>query len=334
VDGILTMPGNELEITETTGGVEEAAHASSDAPARAEQRDAGERSAGNGHHATAETRTRQEYADDMRGQGQPIAAAERPGRDTAPADQPASQLRDAPAPGQISMPDLAEPRDRETYANDIRAESTSPIPDSPPASDRATPAGDRSPGAEPSPADQARAEQVAGEPDQTPERGEAVADRYEKSADAGWPSQADRDRWHAMYQEFLDSNRTGRDQGVNVVGDKPDRSPSDRSGLPPTGEELLEMEPKESRAAALRRQLYKPESISDIKDVVEDGANGIQQFFERPPTGSHADVPVSAPQISQHPPETASAGDLTMAALTLGILVFEAGRRIHHKLGN
>jgi hypothetical protein len=325
------MPGNELEITDTTGGVEEAPNASSDAPARAEQRDADERSAGNGHHAAAETRSRQEYADDVRGQGQPIAT-DSPDRHTVPADQPASQPRDISARDQASTPDLAEPRDRETYAHDIRTESASPIPDGVPASDRATPAGERGPEAEANTVDQPRAEQVAREPDQAQERGEGVPDRYEESNDAGWPSQADRDHWHAMYQEFLDSNRAGRDQGVNVVGDEPDRSPSDRSDLPPTGEELLEIEPVESRAAAFRRELYKPESIDDIHDTIDHDANDIQQFFERPPTGSHTDVPVSAPQIAQHSPEVANASDLTMAALTVGILVFELGRHIHHKL--
>lgn len=233
-----------------------------------------------------------------------------------------------------SGPDLAEPRDRETYAHDIRSESASPIPDSPPASDRATPAVRRGVDAEPSPAAQPHAEQpVRGEPDQgQTERGEAGADRYENrlmpGAVAGRPGPVAR-HVPGVPRQQPDWPRSG----VNVVGDKPDRSPSDRSDLPPTGEELLEIEPVESRGAAFRRELYKPESIGDIHDTIDHDANNIQQFFERPPTGSHTDVPVSAPQIAQHSPEAATASDLTMAALTVGILVFELGRHIHHKLG-
>ena len=329
------MPGNELEITDTTGSVEEAPHASPDAPERAE-RDAGVRDPDNGHRAAAETRSRQEYADDVRGRGQPIAAAEHADRDAAPTDQPASLLRDTSASHPADVQDLAEPRDREAYARDIRAESASPIPDTaPPPGDRATPADGSGPAAESSPVGQPRGElPVRGEPDQPQSRpGEGDTARYEDSNDAGWPSQADRDRWHTMYEEFLDSNRTGRDQGVNVVGEQPDRSPGDRTGLPPTGQELLEIEPAESRAAAFRREFYKPESIDDIHGTIESDANTVQQFFERPPTGSHADVPASAPQIAQHSPDSATASDLTMAALTAGILVFELGRHIHHKLG-
>ena len=330
------MPGNELEVSDTTGSGEEPPRAGGDAPERAEQHNAGARTTDNGQHAAAETRSRQEYADDLRSHGQPIAAAERPGRDAAPADQPASLRRDTPAPDGAVTPDLAEPRDRETYARDVRAESASPIPDTaPPLGDRAAPADGSGPAAESSPVGQSRGElPVRREPDQPQSRrGEGDTARYEDSNDAGWPSEADRDRWHTMYEEFLDSNRTGRDQGVNVVGEQPDRSPGDRTGLPPTGQELLEMEPAESRAAAFRREFYKPESIDDIHGTIESDANTVQQFFERPPTGSHADVPASAPQIAQHSPDSATASDLTMAALTVGILVFELGRHIHHKLG-
>ena len=328
------MASNELEVTGTTGSAEEPSRVGGDAPERVEQHDAGARTTGNGQHPAAETRTRQEYADDLRGQGEPISAAERPGRAAAPADQPASTSRDTPAPDGAGAPDLAEPRNRETYARDVRAENTSPIPDTASA-DYQTPADGSDPAAESSPAGQPRADlPVRGEPDQPQSyRGEGDTARYEDSNDAGSPSQADRDRWHAVYEEFLDSNRTGSDQGVNVVGEKPDRSPGDRTGLPPTGAELLEMEPDESRAAAFRREFYKPESIDDIHGTIESDANTVQEFFERPPTGSHADVPASAPQIAQHSPDSATASDLTMAALTVGILVFELGRHIHHKLG-
>jgi hypothetical protein len=85
-----------------------------------------------------------------------------------------------------------------------------------------------------------------------------------------------------MYQEFLDSNRTGHDERAAAVSHKPDPPPADTSDRLPTGEELLEMEPEESRAAAFRREFHKPEILGDIYDTMEHDANGIQQFFERP----------------------------------------------------
>jgi hypothetical protein len=48
----------------------------------------------------------------MRGHGQPIVAAERPARDTASADQPASRSRDTPEPDRADIPGPAETRDR------------------------------------------------------------------------------------------------------------------------------------------------------------------------------------------------------------------------------
>jgi hypothetical protein len=326
------MPSNELEITDTTSSLEEAPDASGDTPARAERRDTGTESTVDERHAAAETRTRQDYADDMRGQGQPIPAADHPGRDTAPADQPGRQARDTPASDQTSTPDLAEPRDRQTYAHDIRTESASPTPDSAPVSDRTTATGGSSPDAESHLADQPRPEQTSREPDEAQERGEVVPDRYEESTDAGWPSQADRDHWHAMYQEFLDDARSGRDQRAGAVSEKPDPPPADTWGVPPTGEELLEIEPEESRAEAFRREFYKPETIEGLHDTFEQNADDAPLVFERPPMGSQADVPSSIPQVSQQTPEGISADHLAMAGLVVGVLAFEFGRWIHRKI--
>jgi hypothetical protein len=294
------MPSNELEVTDTTGSVEEPSRGGGDAPERAERHNADAPTTDNGHHAAAETRTRQEYAGDLRGQGDPIPAAERPDRGAAPVDQPATPPRDSPAPDRAGTPDLAEPRDRETYARDIRAESASPIPDTPPANDR------------------------------TPVTDDAA--RSEDSTDAGRPSQADQDRWHAMYQEFLDDARLDRDPRAGAVSEKPEPLPADAGDRPPTGEELLEMEPEESRAAAFRREFYKPETIEGIHDTIEQNADDAPLLFERPPTGSQVDVPSSIPQIAQQIPEGISASHLAMAGLVTGILAFEFGRWIHRKI--
>jgi hypothetical protein len=109
---------------------------------------------------------------------------------------------------------------------------------------------------------------------------------------------------------------TGSDREESRFGDSPARG------------EL----PDESRAAAFRRELYKPETIDGINSTIEHDVNDIQKFFERPPAGSHAEFPLAARQTLQHPAEAVSVSDLTMAALAAGMVAFELGRRIHRKL--
>ncbi|MBV9445887.1 MAG: hypothetical protein JO345_08330 [Streptosporangiaceae bacterium] len=151
----------------------------------------------------------------------------------------------------------------------------------------------------------------------------------------GWPSQGDLDLWHGMYQEFRQQQETssnGWDRGTNVVDDKPDRSPGDISDLPPTGERLLELEPKESRATAFRRETYDHDVVEGVHDTIEQNANDLQKLFDRPPTTSHADVPASTPQIGLPELEHATANDLTLGGLMLGMLIFEGGRWCRNKL--
>jgi hypothetical protein len=67
----------------------------------------------------AETLTRDEYADTVRADGSPMQRDNRPGSgESAETEPPAESRRQA---GQVADHDRAEPRDRETYADDIRA---------------------------------------------------------------------------------------------------------------------------------------------------------------------------------------------------------------------
>src|ERR1700678_1182870 len=60
----------------------------------------------------------------------------------------------------------------------------------------------------------------------------------EQEADTdSWATQEDRAHVHEAYLDWRQEVSAGWEQGTNVVGDKPDRSPDDRSGLPPAGEE-------------------------------------------------------------------------------------------------
>jgi hypothetical protein len=110
-----------------SSGLEDTGGASGDNDMRAERagpRETGDPGDTGGERAPAETRTREEYADDMRAQDSPIPPGGDPADDNAPADEP-----DTP-PGEpandTAVEDRAEPRDRETYADDVRADTGTP----------------------------------------------------------------------------------------------------------------------------------------------------------------------------------------------------------------
>ena len=110
-----------------SSGLEDTGGASGDNDMRAERagpRETGDPGDTGGEREPAETRTREEYADDMRAQDSPIPPGGDPADDNAPADEP-----DTP-PGEpandTAVEDRAEPRDRETYADDVRADTGTP----------------------------------------------------------------------------------------------------------------------------------------------------------------------------------------------------------------
>jgi hypothetical protein len=67
----------------------------------------------------AETQTREQYADAMRANGSPMSRDNSPDNREAPESEPRDQQ--GPQAGHAVDRDRAEPRDRETYADDIRA---------------------------------------------------------------------------------------------------------------------------------------------------------------------------------------------------------------------
>jgi hypothetical protein len=137
-----------------------------------------------------------------------------------------------------------------------------------------------------------------------------------------------------MYQEFLKDATAGRDQGINIVGDKPDRSPGDTSDLPPSGEQLLHMEKEEaSRPEKLRNKFL--EEVGDATDSAKSVAQTTQDVLERPAPVGQPEVrvpagPYVAPEVPQH--TTISAGSVAETAVILGVVVMEAGNRIMHRL--
>jgi hypothetical protein len=145
------------------------------------------------------------------------------------------------------------------------------------------------------------------------------------------PPKADIDRWHALYRDYLRENPAGWDQGESVAEKRPDRFPADTSHLPPSGTELIAVEPRESRAAAFRQEFYQPEVIEGIHDTIEQNARNVTALFERPPTDSHVEVPASVPGLEAQHLEGINASDVTTAGFVLGVMAFELGRWGHNK---
>jgi len=170
---------------------------------------------------------------------------------------------------------------------------------------------------------------------------QASTDDHDQDAAENWPSQEDRARLHDLYQEYLKDAATdqeiGRDSGMNVVGDKPDRSPDDTSDLPPTGEQLAEMEgDKKSRFQDLWHEAEKEDALDGIHSELEADANTLHDWLAARPPGGHAEQPVPVspwigPQVADH---AIDAGNAATACLALGFVMVELGRRIHDRLNH
>lgn len=300
---------------------------------------------------SAKTMTREKYGDYVRSQGEPIPDHDQDD-DRASGWESGEDHHEWDSDGEVAW-DRAEPRDWETYA-DMRAEYADPIPNDRPGDDRDSWApetagldeADVQPDEDASPAggsawagiwpgedlpERQDAEDTGDAGDQPGDDGPGYAAADRNSAVPEGPPEADIDRWHALYQDYLRENPAGWDQGVNVAGDKADRSPDDTSGLPPSGPELVTMEPRESRAAAFRQEFYQPEVIDGIHDTIEQNAGNVAALFERPPTGSHIEVPATVPQVEAQSLEGLNATDLTMAGFVVGVMAFELGRWGHNK---
>jgi hypothetical protein len=126
----------------------------------------------------------------------------------------------------------------------------------------------------------------------------------------------------------------GRDRGVNVVGDKPAKSPGDTSDLPPTGEELVETADEgKPRAERVRNRLYK--SLDDADDSINNAATSAKAYLEQPPPTGHPGVIADthahwAPESPQDAtPSVESVAELILVA---GVLVDQAILKARHKI--
>lgn len=111
----------------------------------------------------------------------------------------------------------------------------------------------------------------------------------------------------------------GWDQGRNIVGEKPGRSPGDASDLPPAGQELLDTHGDKPRKSEARRQLW--DDGDDMVDVVQNNVDDVHDIFTPPPTGSYTQNPMPAPgpHFSGQPQTGADIGTAAATLLVLGL---------------
>jgi hypothetical protein len=167
--------------------------------------------------------------------------------------------------------------------------------------------------------------------DENPHRADGERDAGRQEDADRWPTPEERAYLHETYLDWRQEVSAGREQGTNLVGDKPDRSPDDRSDLPPTGEELIDMESDSmSRFDRLRNHIYK--QADDITDVAEKTGNRALELWERPPTETHAEIPIGHPEITNPAPPALDGGQLVLASLTVGMLGYELLRAVKNRV--
>jgi hypothetical protein len=165
-------------------------------------------------------------------------------------------------------------------------------------------------------------------PDHRADR-EPAQGREEASPD--WPSAEERAQLHETYLDWRKDIDAGRERGTDIVGDKPDRSPDDRSDLPPTGEELLDMDSDSmSRFERLRHEVYK--EADDIQDVAEKTGNRALELFSRPPTETYMAVAGDHAEMSAPALPGVEGGQVVVAGLMIGMLGYELFRGVKNRV--
>jgi hypothetical protein len=279
----------------------------------------------------AEPLTRGEYADQVR---QQRSAREHDG--TADRDQSQDQSHDQAASGNSQeQEDFPEPRTRQEVADEARNPDAA-VPHRDQGADVGLDADH--PRKEQLPEPRTRqevAEEARSGTAPLTHAGEAAPQHEQDTGE--WPSPEERAQLHETYLDWRNKIATGPDHGTaedqrtNLVGNKPDKSPGDRRDLPPTGEELIDMESDSaSRFDRLRGHVYK--EADDITDVAEKAGNRALQLFDHPPTETHTEVPSGHPEITNPTPPTVEGGQLVLAGLMVGMLGYELGRTVKNRV--
>jgi hypothetical protein len=123
---------------------------------------------------------------------------------------------------------------------------------------------------------------------------------------------------------------------MNTTGAKPDHSPGEISGLPPPGDELLEMESsKKSRFSDLFREAEKEENLDELHDAVQENASTVQRWLSARPPQGHAEqsVPAHHPYVTPWAPgHGIDGGEAASAVMVAGIVTVHVAHWIDDKL--
>jgi hypothetical protein len=128
-----------------------------------------------------------------------------------------------------------------------------------------------------------------------------------------------------------------RQVGIPYVGEKPDKSPSDTSDLPPSGKELAEgaEDDKLSRFERVRRAAEDQEILRDVPDAITEQGNAWQHALAKmPPEGHSVQVVHDHPHHAETTADHATVGDIASTGVMLGIVLFEGGRWLAGHLGH
>lgn len=275
----------------------------------------------------AEPLTRDEYAEQVR-QSEATTAHDSTDRDRDPDDTHDPAVTDD---GQ-EREELPEPRTRQEVAGEASRADTD-TRDHDQSADAAIDAGMAEEDNLPEPRTRQEVAEEARSGADPLAHSSSDAQQHERDTQ-DWPSPEERAQLHETYLDWRDEvTSSGRDRGTNVVGDKLDRSPGDRSDLPPTGDQIVEMEdPKASRAERARKEFLSEENLGDAFDATDAWAKTGQDLFSRPPTGQHIEVPAQGPVFIAVPEQEIDPGSVATAGLVLGILGAEFFRWGKHKV--
>lgn len=154
------------------------------------------------------------------------------------------------------------------------------------------------------------------------------------SGDAVRAAQAETERKPAAQRHDITDVPPMREQGRNIVGEKPDRSPGDTTDLPPTGEKLVEMEdmdvPRSQRFG--RKFLHE---YNDFVDAAKNETDVVRNVLAHPAPTGHAETtpPVRTPGYSDVPSHTApDPSAIVEATLVTGLVLFRTGQVIAHRV--
>jgi hypothetical protein len=274
----------------------------------------------------AETLTREQYADARRADGPPIS------RDNSPEhrEAPEGEARGQPErrAGNAADHDRAEPRDRETYAADVRADEhrgpadlrTGASADSSPAS------GDRR--ADQASDDRATTWRQADETTALTKVETPVREQYADSVRLGDPLVSEAIRQERGEGDSQPDPRFSVVEAERTLGDT---TPTG-IGLKPTGEQLLEMEGDKPSRSPLDRFVDK--AVEDADDV-SDGIGHIGEAINADlrsgpgPSGNPRSYHATTSAVHDHPPPPGPGVSDVVGSITItGVAAVAAIRHV------